>query len=137
MRATSSSNSTRNAIVCVLLLAACVVLLRGCIGPGKVSAKTFQFAKALLLANMRRDDPRLPRTRDETITDIAGQIQAALAADEITESESNMLHETIAMSRNGDHEGARAALRELMDAQREVAGDRVRPTHEHAPQSDP
>lgn len=121
----------KNIAIGAVLLLVCFFVFRGCRGPGKVNAKTYEFAKTLLLANMRRDDPRLPQTRAETIGTIADQITAAEAAGEISTSESEMLDNIVQLSLSGEQQEAKNLLRELMDAQREDSNGTTRAVHEH------
>lgn len=94
-----------------------VLALRGCFGYSEVSPKTYEFAKALLQITQRREDPKLPKTRAESVSELEQQIEAAQGSEELTESETKILTDIIALTREDDWDSAKAELRDLLAAQ--------------------
>lgn len=75
------------------------------------------FAKALVQILQRRDDPRLPKTREMALNEARDKIEAAVEEGSVSGAESKRLTEIIETALQGDPEEARQSLRELMNAQ--------------------
>lgn len=108
----SENVRVRVVVIIALLLVACFFGIRGC-GPGEVTPQTYDFAKSLVQLLQRRDDPRLPKSRETSLNEIREQIGTA----EIPPGEADMLTGIIDTALSGDVDDAKSSLKELMDAQ--------------------
>lgn len=111
-----SENKAAVALIAALCLVG-VFALRGCSGPGKVNPKTYEFAQALMQVLQRRDDPRLPKDRRTSLTELRERIVQSNQDEEISERETALLTEIVDSALSGDEADAKAAIRAVMAAQ--------------------
>jgi hypothetical protein len=110
-----SENIKLVAIVLLLVLGA--LWFKGFGGPGKVGPLTQEYAQALTQILQRRDDPRLPKTRAESLAETRDKIAVATGSGDISEPDAELLNDVIESALAGDEKSAKQDLRAIMDAQ--------------------
>lgn len=110
------SENAKAVTITAVLAVLCFIALRGC-GPGEVSPRTYEFTKSLVQLLQRRDDPRLLKTREQSLNDVRDQIAAAKATGDVSASESDLLCDIIDTALQGDEASAKQSLRDIMNAQ--------------------
>lgn len=95
---------TRRLAAATLLLMSAV----GC-GYGEVGEAGYEYSKALHAITNRQAADRL--------ANVASQIEAAAAADELSDREAAWLQDIVEQAESGDWKAANRECRELMDAQ--------------------
>ncbi|MFK7821745.1 MAG: hypothetical protein AB8G99_23745 [Planctomycetaceae bacterium] len=98
----------------VTLLVLIGMVFRGCGGPGEVGPRTYEYTQTLTQILQRRDDPRLPKTRAEALTEVRDQVSVAVDSGEMSESDSQLLLDIIQSAVDGDEDSAKASLRVLL-----------------------
>ncbi|MEM6330750.1 MAG: hypothetical protein AAF790_10920 [Planctomycetota bacterium] len=83
--------------------------LAGCGQPAPVSKDAFLYAQALYGVASRQQADRLDA--------VSGQIESALAAGDLTDTEAERLQAIVQQARDGEWKTAAAAARRIMDAQ--------------------